>query len=146
MRPWQKFTIGLAAALAAGWLHHGPLGGGARLLDALEAHAQVRIRYTELPGIGVRMERDPMRRDAILSGPANDFQREGMGSYPGLNQRIATIPGIAGVRWAEGHRGIGGARLPLIAETLLLCALAFLVGLGLGRLIFGRRRRTSFLD
>jgi hypothetical protein len=146
MRPWQKFTIGLAAALAAGSLHHGPLGGGAKLLDSLEAHAQLRVRYTELPGIAVRMERDPMRRTAILSGPANDFQRDGMGSYPGLNQRIATIPGIAGVRWAEGHRGIGGARLPLLAETLLLCAFAFLVGLGLGRLFFGRRRRTSFLD
>jgi hypothetical protein len=146
MRPWQKFTIGLAAALAAGWLHHGPLGGGATLLDSLEAHAQLRIRYTELPGIAVRMERDPMRRDAILSGPANDFQRDGMGSYPGLNERVATIPGIAGVRWAEGHNGLGGSRLPLLAETLLLCALAFLVGLGLGRLVFGRRRRTSFLD
>lgn len=145
MRPWMKFTIGLAAALAAGGLFHGPMGGGARLLDALQAHAELRIRHSELP-IRVEMERAPMRRAAILSGPANDFQREGMGSYPGLNQRIATIPGIAAVRWAEGHRGIGRAWLPLLAETLILCALAFLVGLGLGRLVFGRRKRTSFLD
>lgn len=146
MRPWMKFTIGLAAALAAGWLFHGPAGGGARFLDALQAHAELRVRYTELPGIRVEMERAPMRRTAILSGPADDFQRNGMGTYPGLNERIATVPGIAGVRWAEGHRGIGGAGLPLLAETLILCALAFLIGLGIGRLVFGRRKRTSFLD
>jgi hypothetical protein len=35
--------------------------------------------------------------------------------------------------------------MPLIAETLLLCALAWLIGLGIGRLLFGRRRRDGFL-
>ncbi len=34
--------------------------------------------------------------------------------------------------------------MPLLAETLLLMALAYLAGLGTGRLLF--RRRTSFLD
>jgi hypothetical protein len=36
--------------------------------------------------------------------------------------------------------------MPLLAETLILLAGAYLVGLALGRLLFGRRRRTSFLD
>jgi hypothetical protein len=143
---WLKFAIGLAAALAAGWVHHGPIGGGARLLDAIEAEGAVRVRYTEVPGVAVRMERAPLRRTAILSGPADDFQRNGLGSYPGLTERIATVPGVAGVRWADGKGGTGGAWLPLVAETLLLCALAFLVGLGIGRLVFGRRKRTSYLD
>lgn len=145
MRPWQKLTIGLAAALAAGWLHHGPLGGGARLLDALQAHAELRLRHAAVPGVRVEMERDPLRRTAILSGPANDFQRDGIRGYPGLTERVATVPGIAGARWADGQSGEGGAWLPLLAETLLLCALAFLIGLGLGRLAFGRRKRTSYL-
>lgn len=36
--------------------------------------------------------------------------------------------------------------MPLLAETLILTALAYLVGLALGWLLFGRRRKTSFLD
>ena len=36
--------------------------------------------------------------------------------------------------------------MPLVAETLILVALAWLIGLGIGWLIFARRRRTSFLD
>ncbi len=36
--------------------------------------------------------------------------------------------------------------MPLIVETLLLCAVAYGLGLGAGRLIFGRRERRSFAD
>ena len=36
--------------------------------------------------------------------------------------------------------------MPLLAETLLLVALAWLIGVGLGWLLFGRRRRNSFID
>jgi len=35
--------------------------------------------------------------------------------------------------------------VPLIAETLLLVVLAYLVGLGLGYLLFGRPRRKNYL-
>lgn len=99
---WGKFLFGLAAALAAGWLHHGPLGGGERLLSALETQAERRVRATQLEGIEVRMQRDPtLARVAVLSGEATQFQREGLGSYPGLNRRVATIPGIAAVRWED---------------------------------------------
>ncbi len=146
MRPWLKFTIGLAAALLVGWLNHGPLGGGARLLDALQAHAELRVRHAAVPGVRVEMDRAPMSRTAILSGPADDFQRDGIRGYPGLTERVATVPGIAAVRWAEGHRGSGRAWLPLLGETLIHSLLAFLIGLGLGRLVFGRRKRTSYLD
>jgi hypothetical protein len=36
--------------------------------------------------------------------------------------------------------------MPLLAETLILVASAYLAGIGSGWLLFGRRRRTSFLD
>lgn len=94
-----KILLGLALALAVGWLHHGPLGGGERLIDALEARAQLRLRVAEIPGVTVRMERDPLSREAILSGDANDFQKEGLGGFPGVNERIDSIPGVAGIRW-----------------------------------------------
>ena len=35
--------------------------------------------------------------------------------------------------------------MPLLAETLCLVAAAYLIGLGLGWLLFGRKRRESFL-
>lgn len=35
--------------------------------------------------------------------------------------------------------------MPLIVETLLLIALAYLIGVGIGWLLFGRAKKTSFL-
>lgn len=99
MSLWLKFLIGLAAALLAGWLSHGPLGRGAAFLDQLEGHAQRRLQVVNVPGVTVRMERDPLARTAILSGRADAFQRRGMGSYPGIDERIRTIPGIRAIRW-----------------------------------------------
>jgi len=39
----------------------------------------------------------------------------------------------------------GGTLMPLLAETLLLCAVAWLIGLGIGWFLFGRKKRESFL-
>ena len=36
--------------------------------------------------------------------------------------------------------------MPLLLESLFLTLVAYLIGLGVGRLIFGRKKRTSFLD
>ena len=35
--------------------------------------------------------------------------------------------------------------MPLLAETLILIAAAYLVGIGLGWLLFGRAKKKSFL-
>jgi hypothetical protein len=102
MPPAIKFLIGLAVALAAGWAGHGPLGQGAAFVDRLDAQAKAVVRDAEVPGVEVRFDRDPLARRAILSGPANEFQREGQGQFPGLNDRVLAIPGVAGVRW-EGE-------------------------------------------
>jgi hypothetical protein len=137
-----KLLIGFAAALLAGWLAHGPLGRGGQFVDSLQAGAEAKLREAELPGVTVTFPRDPLARTAILSGPANDLQRNGMGGLPGLTQRVGDVPGVAGVRWADEAEGSDG--WPLLAETLIMVALAFLVGLGLGKVFF-RPRRTSFL-
>ena len=39
----------------------------------------------------------------------------------------------------------GGLNMPLLAETLLLTAAAWLIGLGIGRLLFGRAKKEGFL-
>jgi hypothetical protein len=136
-----KLLIGLAVALAAGWVSHGPLGRGALYLDVIEARAGGMVRYAHLAGVQIHMQRDPMARTAILSGPANDFQREGIGDLEGINGRIESIPGVAGVRWTdEPPRFV----MPLLAETLLLVAFFYLIGIGLGWVFF-RPARESFL-
>ena len=139
-----KVLFGLAAALAAGWLWHGPLGQGRALVADLEARARVAVAQAELPGVEVRLARDPLSRAAVLSGPANDLQREGLGSQKGVSDYVREVEGISGVRWAD--EPAAGRTLPLLVETLVLNALAFLLGFGLGRLFLGRRRRESFLD
>jgi hypothetical protein len=102
MPPLVKFLIGLAIALAAGWIGHGPLGQGQAFVDRLEALAKAEIRRAELSQVHVRFDRDPLRREAILSGQADQFQREGMGQFKGINGRIGAIPGVSGVRWEGG--------------------------------------------
>jgi hypothetical protein len=101
MSPVVKFLIGLLAVLLMGWVSHGPLGNGERLLSALEAKARTQLEASQVPGVAVRMKRNPMARVASLSGPANDYQREGMGQYPGINDRIREIEGIEAIEWAN---------------------------------------------
>ena len=101
MSPLVKFLIGLVAVLLMGWIYHGPLGNGEALVERLEAQARAAVAESEVPGVAVRLKRDPLSRVAVLSGRANDFQREGMGQFPGLNDRVRAIEGISGVEWAN---------------------------------------------
>jgi hypothetical protein len=101
MSPRLKLMIGLSAALVAGWISHGPVGRGEAFAAMLDAKANEEIRLAELPGVRARMQRDPIARVAVMTGNANDFQREGMGQLPGINDRIGAIPGIASVRWDD---------------------------------------------
>jgi hypothetical protein len=142
-----KFLIGLAAVLLMGWVSHGPLGNGERLLAALETQARTAVQQSEVPGVEVRMARDPLARVATLSGPANDFQREGMGQFPGINDRIKLIEGISDLRWADAAPAKeGGARImPLLLESLMVLLLAYLAGTGLAWLLLGRTKKDTYL-
>jgi hypothetical protein len=145
MPAYAKFLIGLAAALFSGWIAYGPLGQGAGFVDRIEAQATAQIRDAAVPGVEVRLGRDPLRREALLSGPANDFQREGQGLYPGINDRILAIPGVGGITWADtGRAGGSPLQLPLLLEVELLVLGLFGLGVAIGRLLF-RPRREHFL-
>lgn len=96
-----KFLIGLAAALAVGWVSHGPLGRGEAFIQRLETSLQAVIAAAEIPGVTGQMRREPLARTAVLSGPANQFQREGQGSLPGLDEQVLVVPGIARVEWTN---------------------------------------------
>ena len=143
MPPAVKILIGLAAALLAAWLWHGPLGNGAAFVDSLERQARAAVATTDLTGIDVRVGRKPLSRNAMLSGPANDLQREGLGSGKGLSDLVREVPGIGRVAWAD-EPVRERAALPLLAERMILAALAYLIGLALGWLLWGRQRREGF--
>jgi OOP family OmpA-OmpF porin len=145
MAAWLKFLIGLAAALLGGWLVHGPLGQGESFVDRLQSRADAVLRDAAVPGVEVRFPRAPLSRQAILSGPANAFQREGQGLFPGLNDRMSAIRGVSGLRWDDAGSAARGRSIPLFAEIELMAFLAYLVGIGLARLFF-RPRREHFLD
>ena len=101
MPAFAKFLIGLAAVTLMTLLAHGPVGGGAALIDRLESEARAAVAKTEVPGVAVRLGRDPLSRHAVLSGPADQFQREGQGSLKGLNDIVGEVEGISGVTWAN---------------------------------------------
>jgi hypothetical protein len=128
-----------------GWIWHGPMGNGERLVDAIESGAEAAVAGTSLPGISVRLGHDPLSRHATLSGPANSFQREGMGSQPGLTGIVAAVEGVSSVGWADEPGG-GSGGMPLLAELSILLVLAFLAGLGVAWLLWRRPKRESYLD
>ncbi|MBV8687481.1 MAG: hypothetical protein JOZ90_14375 [Alphaproteobacteria bacterium] len=139
-----KLLIGLAAVLAMGWIWHAPLRRGEAYVERIEAAARSEIAPLRLPGISVRLGHAPLSRAAVMSGPANDLQREGLGSEYGLKDYVREVPGVSGVRWTdEPARGLV---LPLLVETWAWLVLGYAVGLLSGALLFGRRRRQSFLD
>ena len=138
-----KLLIGVAAALLAGWIAHGPLGRGETFAARLETRAQAVVAEAELTGVTARTARDPIVRRIELAGPADDFQREGQGTFPGLNDRIGGLPGVGGLHWAD-EPPPGAWPLPMLLETELIVLIAFLAGLGLARWWF-RPRRQGYL-
>ncbi|WP_157123736.1 hypothetical protein [Allosphingosinicella indica] len=141
----MRIIAGLVAALLFGWLWHGPIGQGAGLIDRLEAEARTTVAAAEVPGISVALARAPLARAATLAGPADRFQRDGQGEFPGLTQRVAATPGIGSVAWAD-EPGSGGFVLPLIVEALGLVLAAYFAGLGIAWLLFGRPEKDGFLS
>ena len=85
--------IGFAVTVGFAGLWHGPLGAGERLARDVETSARTTLDYYELPMIQARMERGPLSRRLILSGPADDFQRAE------LVRILDKTPGVLEVRW-----------------------------------------------
>ncbi|MDB5699477.1 MAG: hypothetical protein JWN69_2281 [Alphaproteobacteria bacterium] len=135
-----KFLIGLAASMLAGWLYLGPLGHGERYIGAVEARAAKVVGDAEIPGVQVRLDRNPLARTATLSGPADEFQRYGQGRLKGLTQLVAEVEGVARVQWADQPPASRKRGLPLLVESLIPIVLAYLLGIALGWAAAVRRR------
>ena len=86
-------AAGIAATLAFGALWHGPGGAGEALAGRAEAVARATLDRYEMTSVATRIERDPLSRTLILSGPSDSFQRAE------LVRILNEVPGVARVRW-----------------------------------------------
>lgn len=87
------FAAGVAATLAFGALWHGPFGTGAEFAERADTLARKTLDHYEMTAVSARLERSPLSRTMILSGPADDFQRSE------LVRILSDVPGVAEVRW-----------------------------------------------
>jgi hypothetical protein len=123
---------GAAFAIAAAALWHEPLGAADRFSTRVERGARQALDYYEMNRVTAQLQRNPLSRRLILTGPADDFQ------HSELVRVLDQLPGVSSVSWSPGRGGI-----PLIAEGTLLAIVGFLVGLLLAYLVELRRRYNA---
>jgi hypothetical protein len=88
--------LGVAASVGFTALWHGPFGAGEKLAAQSEASARRTLDYYELPMVQAHLQRGPLSRRLILSGPADAFQRSE------LIRILDSTPGVLEVRWDPG--------------------------------------------
>lgn len=130
-RRWTLLAAGAMAMLAAAALWHGPFGGADRLAASAERIARDTLVYYEVPEVRARLQRGPLTRTMLLSGPADDFQRRE------IARMMSEIPGVSGASWSRG------GRLPLLVEGSVVGLIGFLLGSLLAYAAHLRRRSNS---
>ena len=98
------FALGVAATLAVTALYHGPMGTADAFAGAIEKAARAELDRQEMFQIDGRLERGPLRRTLLLSGPADDFQREE------LPKIMIRVPGVDAIRWDPASLPVEPAR------------------------------------
>ena len=123
---------GVAAAVIAAVLWHGPLGAADRFSAEVERNARLTLNDWEMTQVNAHLHRGPLTRTLILSGPANDFQTAR------LVEIMSALPGVSRARWTDKSAGS-----PLILEGTALALIGFLFGLLVAYLVELRRRYNS---
>ena len=87
-------ALGIASVIGTTWLWHGPMGAGAMLATAMERRARAMLDGFEMAHVQAKVERGPLSRRIILSGPADDFQRRE------IKRLVEAQPGVADALWS----------------------------------------------
>ncbi|MEY4502170.1 MAG: hypothetical protein RIS52_2060 [Pseudomonadota bacterium] len=97
MSPMLKAIIGAAATVFLAWLIHGPLGGGARFIDALEQRSNFALdSIPGTAGVSAHISRDgALRRVITLSGGVRNPEERARISQAVL----AATPDAFDARW-----------------------------------------------
>jgi hypothetical protein len=125
-------AIGAVAALVLAALWHGPLGAADRFEATVGRSIQQTLVRYEMTKVSAHLHHGPLTRRVMLSGPADDFQRQGLVEF------MDELPGVSDSSWSSGAGGI-----PLIAEAMAVALLGFLFGLVLAYLAELRRRHNA---
>jgi len=125
-------VAGTAAAIAAAGLWMGPMHAAALFTERVERDARITLNNYEMYQVTAHFHRAPLSRRLILSGPADDFQRSE------LVRIVTLIPGVREARWSNHDGGV-----PLIAESVVVALVGFLLGLLLAYLVELRRRYNA---
>jgi hypothetical protein len=127
-----RLSIGVAAAIGAALLWHGPLGGATAFSRSIGVAIRATTVFYEIPEVSGHLHHAPLTRHVTLTGPANDFQQSE------LVRLMNDLPGVADTGWKDS-----GGGLPLIVEGSISGLLGFLLGLGVAYLVELRRRRRA---
>lgn len=97
-------ALGIVAVIGASWLWHGPLGAGDRFAAGVDERARAMLDRYEMVHVQARMERGPLSRRVILSGPADDFQRRE------IKRMVEAQPGVGEAVWSPSSLDSEAAR------------------------------------
>ena len=132
LRRGRRITVimfGLIATLAWAALWHGPLGAADRFAERVDHTSRATLDYYEMAQVTGRLQRRPLSRDLMLSGPADDFQRGE------IRRVLGDVPGVRSARWSPPR-----VRFPLLSEAAFAALAGFLAGLLLAYVVEARRR------
>jgi hypothetical protein len=87
-------ALGIAAVIGVTWVWHGPLGAGEQFAAGVEGRARTMLDQFEMWHVQAGLERGPLTRRVILSGPADDFQRRE------IKRMVEAQPGVGEARWS----------------------------------------------
>jgi hypothetical protein len=121
-------AAGIIGAIALTALWHGPGGAADRFTASVEHVIREALVNNEIPEVSGHLQRGPLTRRVLLSGPADDFQRRE------VVKLMNVVPGVESASWS------GGAAVPLIVEGGVAAILGFLLGLLVAYLMELRRR------
>jgi hypothetical protein len=97
-------ALGIAAVIGATWAWHGPLGAGEQFAAGVEGRARNMLDQFEMRHVQARLERGPLTRRVILSGPADDFQRRE------IKRMVEAQPGVGEASWNPSSLELEAAR------------------------------------
>ena len=125
------FALGALTCMVVAAAWHGPLGAANQFSATVEQNVRLALIYNEIPEVKGRLQRGPLTRRVLLSGPADDFQQ------CELVRIIGDLPGVENASWSAG------TSVPLIVEGAIASLLGFLFGLLVAYLRELRRRYNA---
>jgi len=96
-----KFLVGAAATSLLAWGAHALTGDD--YIAGLQTKAQAALDGGGMSGVNLAMAHDPLARIAVLSGVSDPAERAR------IEAAVLAVPGIAGVRWADGDGAVPAA-------------------------------------